>query len=244
MLCLKRQRKRFLCFARGISPIDDDEIAKWKMSSGEKTGLVGAAAATAGSSESPGHAKHDSTDSVKKPPSVIVYPIRHSHHVPRCSGEISPRSVQNSHGVFDRSSLEKELPRTPLQAIAPNARAGLTDETIPGDNPFLPSIKRHPSRLSKAPPTSSTRATRTHTRTRSSRSSTRSFGDYGYYGGWDLELSPRASYEHFSGPRRSHSRVYSSPSIPPRLSLNEEGVMSPLTPRPPFRECEIGQAIG
>lgn len=245
LLCMRSRRRRLSCFARGISPIDDDEIATWKMARGEKASLVGAAAATAVSPDRPGHAKQPSSSSIKKPPSVIIYPSRNSQSAPRRSGEVSPRSMPNSSGSHGKTSFEKDLPRTPVQAVAPNARAGLTDETIPGDEPFLPSPKRLPSRLSKGPPQSSPRNTRTHARTRSSRSSTRSFGEYVHYGSSEMELSPRGSQEPLYTQRTSRPRIYSSSSVPPRLSLSDDAVMGGLSPRPLLlRDNEIGRAIG
>lgn len=256
MICLKYRRRRIPFFARGISPIDDDEIATWKTSREEKAALAGAGAAAGtrapGSgtytTRNPGHGKHTSTSSVRKPPSVIVYQGRHSQQLPRPSGEGSPRSIHhNSPGSNGRMSFDKDLPQTPIQAVAPNARAGLTDEAVPGDDPFLPSPKRHPSRLSKVPPTmTSPRSNHAHTRTRSSRSSMRSFGgDYGYYTNSDMELSPRTSNDYYNNMHYGHSRVYSSSSIPPRLSFGEEGVVGGLSPRPLFRDNDmIGRAIG
>ena len=55
-------------------------------------------------------------------------------------------------------SILKTPPRAALarsasfQAKAPNSRIGLTDEAIPGQAPFIPTIKRQESRLSKTPP--------------------------------------------------------------------------------------------
>jgi hypothetical protein len=254
MICLKCRKRRGSFFARGISPIDDDEIATWKTSRDEKAALAsaGAAAGTgvaATASRTPGHAQRISTSTVRKPPSVIVYQGRHSQQLPRPSGEGSPRSVTiTSPGYHGRTSFDKELPQTPIQAVAPNARAGLTDEAVPGADPFLPSPKRHASRLSKVHPyVSSPRSTHTHTRTRSSRSSTRSFGgEYGgYYAGSDMELSPRTSNDYYNNMHYGHSRVYSSSSIPPRLSFGEDGVVGGLSPRPLFRDNDmIGRAIG
>ncbi|KAK3945326.1 hypothetical protein QBC46DRAFT_433684 [Diplogelasinospora grovesii] len=254
-----RRRRRVPFFSRGISPIDDDEIATWKVARDEKAGTggetdveaagaasgaaagAGPAAATAagtGGDRSPGHAKHTSTSSAKKAPSVIVYNKGHGSRQSADDG--SPRSTNHtSHG--GKTSFDKELPQTPIQARAPNARAGLTDESIPGDDPFLPSPKRHPSRLAKMPPhISSPRSV--HTRTRSSRSSTRSFSGYGYAGS-ELELAPRHSHDNYQS-HNSHSRIYSSSSIPPRLSFGEDGVVGGLSPRPSFRDQDIGRAIG
>ena len=239
LLCLRYRKRRLLCFARGVTPIDDDEIATWKATPGEKIALVNSRASTT-------RAKHTSATSVKKPPSVIVYQSRLSQQNTRRSRDGSLHSfADNGYGSFTRTSFEKELPQTPLQAIAPNARAGLTDQSVPGDDPFLPSPRRHPSRLSKPHPSASTRSSRTHTRARSSRSSTRSFGDSGHYAS-DVELSPSGSHEILNsyGRGHGHSRIYSSSSIPPRLSLSDEGALGGLSPRPLFRDGDIGRAIG
>ncbi|KAK0703752.1 hypothetical protein B0T26DRAFT_658736 [Lasiosphaeria miniovina] len=277
------QRRRLHFFARGISPIDDDEIATWKVPRSEKVeypggdtdgeaaaaagGTTAAAAAGTGSghreSGSPSHGKHASTSSAKKPPSVIVYSNALGQGYRVSSDEGSPRSfVHNSTRVSytggRKLSLDKALPQTPIQARAPNARAGLTDEAIPGDEPFLPSPKRQTSRLSKLPPTFLSQHRRAashhhHLRTRSSRSSTRSFAGYERSAaGSDMELSPRHSHDAY--PTHSgHSRVYSSSSIPPRLSFGDEGVFggslsSPSASRPWFRDefhgDNIGRAIG
>ncbi len=284
LLCRRRRRSRRLPFlARGISPIDDDEIERWKSPRDEKARFPGgdtdadveADADAAFDKETGGrsHAKHPSTSSVKKPPSVIVYSRPHDGQGARHSTDAeSRRSIAQNHPAYTsynpKTSFDKALPQTPIQARAPNARAGLTDESVPGDEPFIPSLKRTPSRLSKLPPNSNLGRRGHHARARSSRSSTRSFGgDYYYYGGGagsrtgsDLELSsPRHSHDHirhshsqhhssrsFGAPRSSHSRVYSSSSIPPRLSFDNEvlyGGLSPARPRI-HGEGDIGRAIG
>ncbi len=57
------------------------------------------------------------------------------------------------------------MPDSPaFLAKAPNSRVGLTDETVPGAYPYIPPIKRQPSRLSKQPPG--------HSREKSRKSST------------------------------------------------------------------------
>jgi len=272
LLYRRRRRSRLPFLSRGISPIDDDEIERWKSPRDEKARYQGgdtdaeADAAFDKETGAPSHAKHPSTSSMKKPPSVIVYSRAHDAQGARYSTDAeSRRSFAQNHPAYNgKTSFDKALPQTPIQARAPNARAGLTDESVPGDEPFIPSLKRTPSRLSKLPPNSSMGRRAHHARARSSRSSTRSFGgDYPYYGnggsrtGSDLELSPRHSHDHLrhshhhsrsfgGGPRGSHSRVYSSSSIPPRLSFGEEvlyGGLSPARPRFPG-EGEIGRAIG
>ncbi|KAK3394776.1 hypothetical protein B0H63DRAFT_57687 [Podospora didyma] len=286
LICCRYRQRRPHLFSRNISPIDDDEIATWKVPRSEKVGfpigdahvedatsraeapattaagafVTGALSKETGSPSS--HAKHGSTSSAKKPPSVIVYSNAHGQGYRVSSDEGSPRSfAHNARTSYsaNKLSLDKALPQTPIQARAPNARAGLTDEAIPGDEPFLPSPKRQPSRLSKMPPnfSSSHRRFHHHTRTRSSRSSMRSFAGYGSAAGSDMELSPRHSHEprhshdafHTHHGNHSHSRVYSSSSIPPRLSLGDEGVFGggPSSPpaRPWFRDDNnIGRAIG
>jgi hypothetical protein len=274
----RRRQRRLPFLSRGVSPIDDDEIERWKSPRDhEKAPFQGgdtdveADAAFNKESGAPSHAKHPSTSSVKKPPSVIVYNRPHDAQGTRPSTDAeSRRSFAQNHPAYSgKTSFDKALPQTPIQARAPNARAGLTDESVPCDEPFIFSPKRVPSRrLSKLPPSSAMGRSRAqHARARSSRSSTRSFGEYYYASGGgsrtgsDLELSPRYSHDHaqhhhhsssrehsrsHSGPRGSHSRVYSSSSIPPRLSFGDEvllGGLSPARPRFPG-EAEIGRAIG
>ncbi|KAK4044519.1 hypothetical protein C8A01DRAFT_42701 [Parachaetomium inaequale] len=282
----RRKRQHRLPFlSRGVSPIDDDEIERWKSPRGEKGRFkagdtdVEADAALNKETGAPSHAKQPSTSSVKKPPSVIVYSRAYdSQGGTRHSTDAeSRRSFAQNHPAYGggKTSFDKALPQTPIQARAPNARAGLTDDSVPGDEPFLFSPKRTPSRLSKLPPNTAHMGGGRrvhHARARSSRSSTRSFGEYYYYGGSaggggggsggsragsDLELSPRYSQDHVvarhssqhsrnNGHRSSHSRVYSSSSIPPRLSFGDDvlfGGLSPARPRFPG-EGEIGRAIG
>jgi LPXTG-motif cell wall-anchored protein len=288
VLYRRRRQHRLPFLSRGVSPIDDDEIERWKSPRGEKgrfqagdTDVEADAALNKETGAPSSHAKQPSTSSVKKPPSVIVYnrPYDSQQGVTRHSTDAeSRRSFAQNHPAYGsgsgKTSFDKALPQTPIQARAPNARAGLTDDSVPGDEPFLFSPKRTTSRrLSKLPPSTAhmggggRRAH--HARARSSRSSSRSFGEY-YYGGSggggggggsragsDLELSPRYSQDHVvarhssqhsrnNGHRGSHSRVYSSSSIPPRLSFGDDvlfGGLSPARPRFPG-EGEIGRAIG
>ena len=60
---------------------------------------------------------------------------------------------QDREVIFPLTLASMQSPRMALQyARAPNSRAGLTDESVPGDPSFLPAPKRLPSRLSKMPP--------------------------------------------------------------------------------------------
>jgi hypothetical protein len=294
LICRRYRKGRFPFFPRGASPIDDDEIATWKVPRNEKgplpggdagairaaaigaAGAAGAAGATVvmtgaarsrndstsdgsrrGSSSDrsggngPSHTKNASASSLKKPPSVIVYSnaqgiggYRHS------TDDSSPRSYGSydagpTTGLNGKTSFDKVLPQTPIQAKAPNARAGLTDESVPGDEPFLVNPKRHHSRLSKLPPSFPPSQRRAHVRTRSSRSSFRSFNEYAYSGS-EQELSARHSHDNI--PRSYNNpnwRVYSSSTIPPRLSFSDESFPGgSLSPRPLLGDHEIGRAIG
>ena len=256
LLCWCYRRRRIPFFQRGMSPIDDEEIETWKLGRpsekdeerpdyGEPSswGAAAAAATTAGTSNlTTNHRRQSSSVSRRPPASVIVYRNPYPE-LPRRSEEFSPRSfASTSVGLtrFGRPSMDKDLPMVPAQAQAraPNSRAGLTDESVPGDPSYLASPKRHPSRLSKLPPTSP----RSHNRTRSSRSSAsmRSF----IYASSDMEVqfSPRGSSD-FNTSSYNNSRIYSTSSVPPRLSFGDDGIISGLSPRPLFRD-DIGRAIG
>lgn len=238
LFCLRCRRRRSKLFRRGITPIDDDEIETWKSSRREKE--LGDDAGLTRYGDNHGHVKHESVSSTRKSTSVIVYSNA------RRSEERSPRSPRTQFQYGKRSldgrkiSFDKELPQTPIQARAPNAREGLTDDAVPGDDPFIQYPKRQTSRLSKNPPNHPQQPRHAHTRTRSS-FSLRSLGDHirGYDS--EVELTPRTSHDcHDYQARRSndhHSRVFSS--IPPRLSLSNDW---PGSPR--LRQDMIGRAIG
>lgn len=238
---LRSRRRRSKLFTRGITPIGDDEIETWKGQQTEKghgmdAGPPSPSPTQQARTEIRGHQKSESTTSIRKPPSVIVYA--------RKSEEYSPRSPTIPDYPFSKMSLdggkrslEKELPFTPIQARAPNAREGLTDEAIPGDVPFLGSPRRRGSRLSKVP----RYPHQSHMRSKSSRSSfsLQGFGDRAY--GYESD-DYRPSHEFYPG----HSRV--SSQDPPRLSLSADwpagsGALSPRL----FigvRAEDIGRAIG
>ncbi|CZR60884.1 uncharacterized protein PAC_10780 [Phialocephala subalpina] len=131
---------------RGASPINDDEIESWRRSGREKLPI-----------SPPNHGP-----AIRE---VTSLPM----HSPAWTWAASPTSIRTVSGNFsDHHSIPNHsviaYPE-PLSVVAkaPNARAGLTDEALPGADPFITPPKRQSSRLSKAPPG--------HARTKSRRSS-------------------------------------------------------------------------
>ncbi|KAI1214149.1 uncharacterized protein F4807DRAFT_468104 [Annulohypoxylon truncatum] len=229
-LCTGDRRKKLPMFRikRGITPIGDDEIATWKSNrSAEKV--------TDRYTTRPSHSQNPSTaTSTRRAPSVIQY-----HNGGRQSFEVaSPRSF-----IGDGGKYSFDLPQAPgaVLARAPNARSGLTDEAVPGDDPFLPSPKRNPSRLHKLPPNSPS----LHGRTKGSRSSSlRSYAEAAWRDGLEQNSSPRVSSDAHT---RNHNRIYSNSSIPPppRLSFGDNDQLTGLSPPPSRRnDSTIGLAVG
>lgn len=229
-ICVRNQRRRkSRIFKRGITPIDDEEIESWRTDNSEKHPDDEAQ----GEPQTRSHHKQStSVASVTKPPSVIVY---HNQGLPRVSGEQAQRGHQQMASIDSIQS--------PVLARAPNARPGLTDDTVQGDEAFIPHLKRQPSRLSKNQAAATTKPGR-------SKSARNSIAHDQWYGhGLDNHtLPPRRSAESFPrSPAKhdTHKRVYSSPSNPPRMSLDDDQLsMGGLSPRPLIRKSEIGRAIG
>ncbi|KAH7326587.1 hypothetical protein B0I35DRAFT_475216 [Stachybotrys elegans] len=229
-LCGKGRRRSLL--RRGVTPIADEEIESWRVDrSGEKETSV---------QDSPGRAASNSVGSSQKPPSVIVYqnPMQQR---PRISEDY--KSPTGSSPYYKRSI---DLPQTPVLARAPNCRPGLTDETVQGDDAFIPNhtVKRQPSRLAKSQPPSPR-----HNRTESSTySATRSY----WYGQEpEQQRSPRRSADTYTRSPRyyhrpGHRRVYSTSSgpPPPLYASDDDVILSGLSPPPFPRKSEIGRAIG
>ncbi|ROT36954.1 hypothetical protein SODALDRAFT_325510 [Sodiomyces alkalinus F11] len=223
-VCWRYKKGSRLFTQRGITPINDEEIESWKRKDDPDT------------LEKSIVAIEDLTPrtSVKRPANVVVY------QAPRPSGEQhSPRSFVLSSADTTGGKKSIDVPPTPVLARAPNARPGLTDETVQGDEAFIPSPRRQTSRLSKYPPPSSAGVAASRRgpgpgpgpgRSRSVRSSfsvggasVRSQQWYGY--GYahsqgaasrdftDAELSPRSSQDQFVRPAH-HSFQPSSPPFP------------------------------
>ncbi|KAF7540911.1 hypothetical protein G7Z17_g12093 [Cylindrodendrum hubeiense] len=239
VLCRRSRQRRFLFLKRGITPIDDEEIESWRTDkSDEKTPIIEPTAFQAEEPQPEQHHQHhqrqQSSVSIRKPPSVIIYQNGQS----RASEELTAHTVKHKRSM--------DVPPTPVLARAPNSRPGLTDETVQGDDAFIPTLKRQPSRLAKLPPTASRQS-----RTRSSRSSTVSVA--GHHDPWHGHVPDRHTLTRMSSdylPRANQSldmrrqkRVHSI-STPPRLSFDDEVYLGGLSPRPLIRKSEIGCAIG
>ncbi|KAK7750404.1 hypothetical protein SLS62_007703 [Diatrype stigma] len=231
-LCSRRCRPRFGGVSRrGVTPIGDDEIATWRLNRPEKD--------SDRYTTRSGHTPNAST-STRRAPSVIQYYNGGS----RVSEEVT------SPGAYSiKKSMSFDLPQMPesaVLAVAPNARSGLTDQALPGDEPFLPSPRRNPSRLQKYPP-SSPRAVSNHYqyhhRSKGSRSSSiKSFSGTPQAGGND---SVRASAD-LALRGGGHAHILSSSSNLPRPSFGDNDTLTGLSP-PPSRRTpvdEIGRALG
>ncbi|KAH6660614.1 hypothetical protein BKA67DRAFT_530705 [Truncatella angustata] len=239
-LCLRNRRRRAKLFNRGVTPIDDDEIESWKVNRNVNEKGGGRFTSRNSAMSTRAHRKAPSN-------SVIQYQsqIRSSiDAVPQ-----SPRCFIHKHSF--------EMPQSPQAAVlarAPNARSGLTDETVAGEKPFVTVIspKRQSSRLHKSPPGPNGSRTRGSRGSRSSSVRSFSFGDT--YFGENMTVSPRTSNDYHSA-NRVPSRVYSTSTAPPRVSFGEnlnaafaslsdhEPLTTVLSP-PPLHRTEIGRAIG
>ena len=141
---------------RSATPLDDDEIESWR----------GTVVEQKQPPPDPGMLNRKA-DSIQ---------LTHS---PGWTWTASPTSLRSA------LSPSTTIPDTPqFLAKAPNSRAGLTDETVPGADPFIPPMKRQSSRLSKAPPR--------HNRSKSRRSSTSAKSVWSYNGGIGPNADSRA----------------------------------------------------
>lgn len=226
-LCSRRWRPRFGgAFRRGITPIGDDEIATWRLNRPEKD----SDRYTTRSNHTP-----NASTSTRRAPSVIQY-----HNGGRMSEEVT------SPGAYSLKKSESfdlpQMPESAVLAVAPNARSGLTDQAVPGDEPFIPSPRRNPSRLQKYPPSSPRAANYQYHRTKGSRSSSiKSLPGASQGGGND---SVRASNE--LPTRGGHAHILSSSSNLARPSFGDNDAFTGLSP-PPSRRTpvdEIGRALG
>lgn len=229
-----RKRSSSGLFNRGITPIADEEIESWRNDrSDEKEPIPEPEPAKTKPQRQPStkshhqhHQQNSSVSSIQKPPSVIVYQ-NPAQYQPRASGEQSPRSAGPSY----KRSMDN--PQTPILARAPNARPGLTDEAVQGDDAFIPQIKRQPSRLTKS-----------HSRHRSAYGAVGAGRDRWNGPGPDgLSRKSADNIPRRGSAARGHDRLYSATENPPRMSLDDSSPAG-LSPRPLLHRSEIGRAIG
>ncbi|PHH85661.1 hypothetical protein CDD83_110 [Cordyceps sp. RAO-2017] len=235
---LFRRKKRL--FHRGITPIDDEEIASWKTArSDEKVAGPGPPSSIWRDSLPSSHRPSNSVVSSRKPASVIVYQ-NPSQHGLRLSEDMPTSPPHNKRSV--------DVPPTPVLARAPNARPGLTDEAIQGEDAFIAQARRHPCRLAKPPPPRVPR----HNRSKSSRatmSGATGTRDLWYGQHFDYQRLPRRSADQIlpmsAAFGADFSDVPSTRSTPVRATFDDD-VAFPggLSPRPLVRKSEIGRAIG
>lgn len=243
-LCRRNRRRRALkLFRRGATPIGDDEIETWKVTrSLSRNNMLNEKSndnytrrnPTAGSQRS--HKKVGSNNTIQ---------YQQASTRPSLDAILSPTTPRS---FVRKPSLDApRIPPSAVVAVAPNARTGLTDETIPGDVPYVQTPKRQPSKLSKAPPVSHRPSASRGSRT----SSMRSFRD-AYYAGeaGGSTASPRQSLDKRSPP--SQHSVSRAPSLrglpaPPNVMLSSDRDSQPfstvLSP-PPLHRTEIGRAVG
>ncbi|KAI0202383.1 hypothetical protein F4808DRAFT_74628 [Astrocystis sublimbata] len=219
-----RSRRKHRMFNRGLTPIGDDEIATWK---GNRSHDKEMEAETYRS-----HAHKDSAAS-----SRIQYQRGGAYRPSTDAALATPRS-------FLQQSFSLDLPRAPEPAVfarAPNARSGLTDETVPGDEPFVQQLKRQPSRLQKYAPASPKNLSRANSRTSTRTRTTRSHSQPD-----DWQSSPNSSPtgSRETNSRSGHARLYSSSAIPPKITSDDKELLAGLSAPPHRRHDVIGQAIG
>lgn len=204
---------------RGATPIDDSEIESWRRNTVDQKRPPPA---------------HLAAERPEMRPILLGNPPGWTWAAP------SPTSIQTV------MSPSFEYPDSPSFLVkAPNSRIGLTDETIPGADPFVGTVKRQSSRLSKPPPG--------HIRTKSRRSSTstKSVGSYKWQNRDRISSDSRGNGSNFSWFDPEDESVVSQLKTDRTSSSNGASVfdglaMGGLSPRPQPKHDEmyIGRAIG
>lgn len=207
---------------RGTTPIDDEEIESWRISEQKQQSPIP-------DSKSPQTPRGASIDSIA---------LRQS---PPWAWTGSPAAL---HSMNSPANVQEP---SAFIAKAPNSRIGLTDETVPGADAFIPPPKRQGSRLSKAPPG--------HARNKSGRSSISAKSVRSNHGGSVDLPKPTDKAPAWYDPDnesvgtglRDTEYTNSSPATPVFDGLNAGG----LSPRPKSKSQlgswdssqEIGRAI-
>ncbi|QSZ30417.1 hypothetical protein DSL72_004940 [Monilinia vaccinii-corymbosi] len=234
---LLRYRRDQSFTGRGVTPIDDNEIESWRRSGNERKAFAGDNLVF--DKETGGR------DDIRSQTIQMV-------HSPGWTWTASPTSSR-SRSTFYPSGFSGHIPDSPtFLAQAPNARVGLTDEIMPGAEPFIKPAERHRSRLSKPG---------CHARTKSRRSSLSDRSMWSIRSGnggelkelkandrmttwYDPEDDFRVHEEYNDSSAMSFRGMAPSPETPNRVTA--------LSPRPPPRAAcppswnngaEIGLAI-
>ncbi|KAE9376910.1 hypothetical protein N431DRAFT_436145 [Stipitochalara longipes BDJ] len=218
LFMLYRYRRRQSPFCH--SPINDEEIQSWR---------------------------RNTMDQKRPPPAHLAAERPEIRSLtlgspPGWTWAASPTSIQT---VISPVSEFCDSPS--FLAKAPNSRIGLTDETVPGADPFVGKVKRQSSRLSKAPPG--------HVRTKSRRSSTsaKSMGSFKWQNRDRISGDSRVDGSNFSWFDPEDESVVSQlrtdrTSSSNGASLFDGLAMGGLSPRPQPRQdgghMYIGRAIG
>lgn len=229
-----RARRRARLFRRGITPIEDDEIETWKLDrESEKT--------YTGGERRPSDRSNTSTVSSQKPPSVIVYTDS------QCNRRMSEDHYSIASSAGHKRSID--LPAAAATARAPNARPGLTDDAVEGDDAYVSPPKRQANRLSKHPPISLAKHQRAWSTHRTS--TTRSDVHNQWYGfNFEDPVCVRKSTDgSTSRPQAGSLHIgpsgeYYTLAHPARASVDDEMLFGGLSPRPQVHVSEIGRAIG
>ncbi|PQE06347.1 c2h2 transcription protein [Rutstroemia sp. NJR-2017a WRK4] len=214
---IRYRRSRSLA-ARGVTPIDDEEIESWRRSAQDRKSSFAQEHSRSFEKEIGSRSYMDSNT------------IQMSHS-PGWTWTASPTSSR-SHSAFYPSGVSSNIPDTPrffAQAFAqaPNARIGLTDETVPGAEPFIKPAKRQSSRLSKSSPN--------HARSKSRRSSMSARSVWSVKSG-HAELKANDRVATWYDPEDDFRVVKDYTESPAFTS--REGTPAPVTalaPRPPAR---------
>lgn len=191
---------------RGASPINDEEIASWR-------GTISEQKQPLPYSTQPSVTHDANTVGLAQTPGWIW---------PTSTSAVQPAMPKPASIVPDTPSF---------LAKAPNARAGLTDETVPGAVPFIPPVKRQSSRLSKAP--------RGHARSKSRRSSLSAKSMWSYKEP-SMEMKPKETSPTWFDPEDDHNtgrelRDIDTSNDSPGTSIFDGLSAGGLSPRPKSR---------
>ncbi|KAJ8061014.1 hypothetical protein OCU04_010092 [Sclerotinia nivalis] len=237
-----RYRRNRSFTGRGVTPIDDSEIESWRRSGNERKVFMGEDLVF---DKETGGRDYIQSNTIQMT------------HSPGWTWTASPTSSR-TRSTFYPSGISSYVPDSPtFLAQAPNARIGLTDEVMPGAEPFIKPAERRRSRLSKSGG---------HSRTKSRRSSVSGRSMWSIKSGNGGELKGLKANDRVATwydpeddfrihRHYSHRDYNDSPAMSFQEMAPGPGTLAPVTalsPRPPPRvaypsfwdsDREIGLAI-